>query len=86
MLIVVASGIYVGAQNRQGRAAATAQQTIACINTAIAARAGLVESIDIDREGGRIVCEVEIVADNGREYNVYVDVTDNKVIRNVEDR
>lgn len=84
MSVLVVSGVYVEAQNKDK--AITAQQTISCINTAIAARAGMIENIDIEREGGRIVCEVEIVETDGRDYNVVVDVVDNKVIRNVEDR
>lgn len=85
-LSLFVSGVYVEAQNRQGKATATGEQTIACINAALAARAGAIDDVDIDRKGGRIVCEVGIVADDGREYDVDVDLADNKIIRNVEDR
>lgn len=84
MSVLVVSGVYVEAQNRDK--AITAQQTITCINTAVAARAGMIENVDIEREGGRTVCEVEIIEADGRDYNVVIDVVDNRVIRNVEDR
>lgn len=84
--VLIASGVYVEAQNNRGKATATKDQTVACINAALEARAGSIEDLDIDREAGKVVCKVGIVADDGRDYDVSIDLADNKVIRNVIDR
>lgn len=83
---LIASSAYAEAQNRQRKATASKEQVIACIDAALAARPGAIDDVDIDRKGGRIICEVGIIAENGVDYDVDVDLADNKVIRNAEDR
>ena len=42
---------------------------------------GTVDDIDRDRYRGRVVYEVEVMADDGREHEVVVDANDGKVLR-----
>jgi len=84
-IAMIASGILVYAQTKQAKATATAEQATACINAAVAARPGGIDDLDIDRKAGKVVCKVGIVGTDGKEYDVSVDLADNKVISNVED-
>lgn len=84
-IAMIAFGILVYAQTKQAKATATAEQATACINTAVAARPGGIDDLDIDRKAGKIVCKVGIVSTGGKEYDITVDLADNKVISNVED-
>lgn len=76
----------VSAQQRPAAEAISVAQAIACINAATQARAGQIKKLEIDREKNQLVCEAEILAADGKTYDVYVEVTGGKVIRNVEDR
>jgi len=69
------------AQNAKSDEGITAEQATNCIKTAMANSPGRVESLEVDREGGQLVCEVEIVADDGSESEVHIDVATNKVVR-----
>ena len=62
----------------------TADQAIACIKLAVAAKAGNVREMEVKADSNRTVCEVEIVATDGKKHEVYVDVAAAKVLR-VED-
>jgi uncharacterized membrane protein YkoI len=62
----------------------TAEQAIACIKTALAARQGRLKDLEIEVKSGKTMCEVEIVDTNGRKVEVHVDVAANTVTR-VED-
>ena len=62
----------------------TADEAVACIRTAAAAKAGRVRELDVKIENGAKICQVEIAADDRRKYEVHVDVVTNKVLR-VED-
>ncbi|MEJ7618133.1 MAG: hypothetical protein WKF30_14485 [Pyrinomonadaceae bacterium] len=66
--------------SQQTKAALPAEQLIACIKTAIAAKAGEVRTVEAENEGGKPICEVEILAEDGKTYEVEVDVATNTVI------
>lgn len=78
--ILVLAG-NTAAQNANSDEGVTAEQAIACIKTAAANAPGRVESLEVDRERGQLMCEVEIVADDGSESEVHIDVATNKVVR-----
>jgi uncharacterized membrane protein YkoI len=71
----------VAAQSPGADEAITPEQAIECIRTAVAATPGRVEGMEVDREKGQLLCEVEIVAENGSKAEVHVDVSANKVVR-----
>lgn len=57
-----------------------AAQVIASIQTAVAAKAGSVLEIEAEKENGKSLCEVTILANDGKAYEVEVDVAANKVL------
>jgi ABC-type transport system involved in Fe-S cluster assembly fused permease/ATPase subunit len=61
--------------------ALTADQAIACIRTAVSAQAGMVKEVEAEDEGGQRLCEVKIVDDTGKRYELHVDVTTNQVVK-----
>lgn len=69
-----------GQGNTERNVAVPAEQVIASIRTAIAARPGNVRAIETETEAGKTICEVEILAQDGRTYEVEVDVATNTVI------
>lgn len=50
-----------------------AEQVIAAIQTAVASTPGLVKEVEVEREGGRLIVEVEIVNTDGRKSKVKID-------------
>ncbi len=58
-----------------------ADQVIAAIRTAVAARPGNVKEVEVDREGGRTLVKVEIVEPGGREAELRVDPERNEIVR-----
>ena len=86
LLMLGLSATPVSAQHRSTTEAVTAAQAIACINTAMQARAGQIKKREIELEKDQLVCEVEILAADGKKYDMYVEVAGGKIIRNVEDR
>ncbi|HNR12956.1 MAG TPA: PepSY domain-containing protein [Thermodesulfobacteriota bacterium] len=58
-----------------------ADKVIASIQTAVAANPGLIETAEVDREGGMVVVEVEIITSDGKRIEVKVDPEKNEVIR-----
>ena len=69
----------------EGKAAVPAEQLIASVRTAVAAKPGDVRAVDVESEGGKTLCEVEIRAQDGKTYEVEVDVATNAVIEIEED-
>jgi hypothetical protein len=65
---------------KQTKAAIEAEQVIASIRTAIAAKPGSVRAVEVESEGGKIICEVEILAQDGKTYEVEIDVATNTVV------
>ena len=74
-------GIKVGGQAaKDSKVDVPAEQVIASIKTAIAAKHGDVRAVEIENEGGKSICEVEILASDGKTYEVEVDVATNMVV------
>ena len=59
----------------------TAEQAVACIKSAVAAKAGNVRELEAKVESNKTVCEVEIIASDGKKFEIYVDVASGKVLR-----
>lgn len=55
-----------------------AEQIIASIRTAVAAKPGRVLEFEAETEGGKTHCDVKVVAADGKTYEVEVDVASNK--------
>lgn len=83
--LALAVGIVVttaeGQDKEETRAAIPAEQVIASIRTAIAAKPGDVRSLEAETKGGKTICELEILAQDGKTYEVAVDVATNMVIK-----
>ncbi|MDQ3650844.1 MAG: peptidase [Acidobacteriota bacterium] len=74
-------GINVGVKaTKDSKVAIPAEQVIASIKTAIAAKPGDVRAVEIENEGGKSICEVEILASDGKTYEVEVDVATSTVV------
>jgi uncharacterized membrane protein YkoI len=66
--------------------AISADQMIAAIKTATTAKPGNVREVEVTKEGDKTICEVEILAQDGKAYDVKVDVATNSVIKVEEDK
>jgi hypothetical protein len=66
--------------------AVSADQMIASIKTAITAKPGKVREVEVQKEGDKTICEVEILGEDGKAYDVMVDVATNTVIKVEEDK
>ena len=86
LLALVGGGLKVWAgETEKGEAQATevalpANQIIASIRTAVAAKSGRVLEVTAERKKGKTNCNVEVVAEDGKTYAVVVDVVSNKAI------
>lgn len=69
----------------EDKAAVPAEQVIASVRTAVAAKPGDVRAVEVETEGGKTLCEVEIRAQDGKTYEVEVDVATNTVVEIEED-
>jgi uncharacterized membrane protein YkoI len=88
-IALLTDGFQIRAEGQGGqdtKAAITAEQTIESIKTAIAAKPGKVQDVDVKNEGGKTICEVEILGQDGKAYDVKVDIATNKVIKVEEDK
>ncbi len=65
---------------KDSKVAIPAEQVIASIKTAIAAKPGDVRAVEIENERGKSICEVEILASDGKTYEVEVDVATSTVV------
>ena len=74
----------VGQGAKRAKVSLPPGQAIAAITTAVAAKPGNVRGLEVESEKGKLVCEVEILAEDGKTYEVVVDVATNTVVE-VED-
>jgi uncharacterized membrane protein YkoI len=81
MLLFVTGGTAVVAHARDAKSALTADQAMTCITTAVAAKPGMVKKVEVDDEDGKQLCEVEIVAEDGQEYELHVDLDTKTVVK-----
>lgn len=65
-------------ETEERKVALPAEQVIASIRTAVAAKPGRVLEVDAESENGKTVCDVKILAADGKTYEVGVDVASNK--------
>ncbi len=82
-LALAGGGFWMKAEGqgaKQGKVAIPADQAIRFIRTAVAAKPGDVRAVEVENEGGKTICEVEILAQDGKTYEVEVDAATNTVI------
>jgi len=87
IVLALAAGLFglfgmkaEGQGAKQTEAGIPAEQVIASIRTAVAAKPGDVRAVEAENEAGKVICEVEILAQDGKTYEVKVDVATNTVI------
>ena len=82
--LTLAAGLFgmkaTGQNNRNGKVSLSAEQVIASVTTAVAAKPGSVLELEAENEKGKLVCEVEILAPDGKTYEVVVDVATNTAV------
>jgi Peptidase propeptide and YPEB domain len=81
MLLLTTAGVVVTAQAARTTKALTAAQATACIQTAVAAQAGMVTKVEVEDKGGRRLCEVGIVDDSGKKHKLQIDANTNQVVK-----
>ena len=64
----------------EAKAALPVEQVIASIRTAVAQKPGRVLEVEGETERGKTLCEVLILGDDGKRYEVSVDVATNKAV------
>ena len=82
-LLAGGTGLKVWAEEKEDddvQIALPAEQVIASIRTAVAAKPGNVLEIEAESEAGKSICGVVIQATDGKTYEVEVDVVANKVL------
>jgi uncharacterized membrane protein YkoI len=83
LVVLVVGGFGMRAEGqgtKETKAAVPAEQVIACIRTAVAAKPGDVLAVEAENEGGKTICKVEILAQDDKTYEVEVDVATNKAV------
>lgn len=84
LLAVGLLGVKAGG-DKDSKAALPVEQVIASIRTAVAAKPGDVLAVEAEVEDGKTLCEVEILAQDRKTYEVEVDVATNTVVEIEED-
>lgn len=69
-----------GRSAKKAKVAISADQVIASIRTAVAAKPGNLVGVEVENEGGKTLCEVEILTPDGKTYEVEVDVASNTLV------
>jgi uncharacterized membrane protein YkoI len=72
--------------DQDSKLAISADQMIAAIKTATTAKPGNVMGVEVEKKGDKTICEVEILDQDGKTYDVEVDVATNTVIKVEEDK
>lgn len=58
-----------------------ADRVITAIQTAVAARPGLIHEVEVDQEHGKLIVEIKIIDATGQKIKVKLDPEKNEVIR-----
>lgn len=67
-------------EEREAKIALPAEQIIASVRTAVAAKPGRVLEVEAEQEQGKTHCDVKILAADGKAYEIGVDVATNKAV------
>lgn len=67
-------------EGTEAKIALPAAQIIASIRTAVAAKPGHVLEVEAESEKGKTHCDVKVVGNDGKTYEVGVDVASNKAV------
>jgi hypothetical protein len=81
--VLTVGSLGVKAQERgeqETQVALPAEQVIASIQTAVAAKPGSVREVEAENEAGKTICEVSILAQDGKTYDVEVNAATNTVV------
>ena len=81
VLLLTTGGMVVAAHAGRTSQALGADHVIACIQTAVAARPGLVKEVEVEVEGTQWLCEVKLVDETGKRHKLHVDVATNQVVK-----
>jgi len=81
MLLLSGGGMISGAYAADTASALTADQTIACLRTAVAAYPGSIREVAVEEEKGKRFCEIKIMTEAGQKYEIYIDVATNQVVK-----
>lgn len=84
LALALAVGGFMKAEGQgatKAEVAIPAEQVIASIRTAVAAKPGNVRAAEVEKDGGKTICEVEVLAQDGKTYEVEVDVATNTVVK-----
>ena len=85
--VLAAAGIsFAGGGEEETEVALPAATVTSAINTAVAAKAGNISGIEMETENGVTKVEVEIVAADGKNYEVGVNAQTGKIISVEEDK
>jgi len=83
-LAIAGGGLKAWAeQNEKGVAGETkialsAEQVIASVRTAVATKPGNVLEVEAEREAGKVRCDVKVLGNDGKTYEIGVNVATNK--------
>lgn len=66
-------------EGKEVKVSLSVEEFIASIRTAVAAKPGRVQSVEAESEDGKTLCDVTVLAADGKTYEVAVDVASNKV-------
>lgn len=80
-LLLASGGLAIATAQSPPKEALTAAEAIACIQTAVAAQAGFVKEVEGDDDGGKRLCEVQIVDETGKRHKLHIDVQTNQVVK-----
>ena len=82
LTLVLTGGAFGSATAQdQPKAALTADEAIACIQTAVAAQAGYIKEVEGDEDGGKRLCEVKLVDQTGKRHTLHIDVQTKQVVK-----
>jgi hypothetical protein len=81
ILLLLGGGLAGAVSSDPPPEALTADEAIACIRTAVATQAGWIKDVEGDQEGGKRLCEVELVDDTGKRHKLHIDVQTNQVVK-----
>lgn len=80
-VLLTTGGLVIGAHAARPTSALTANQASACIQTAVAAQAGMVTKVEVGEKKGQRLCEVRIVDEAGKKHKLQIDVNTNQVVK-----